>query len=59
MNRLLVLTKDHARDDVDDMIIVQRGDGKAETFHFVSQLENLLHYRHENVSEDEARKLIV
>ncbi|MEO7324103.1 MAG: hypothetical protein ABIW82_04665 [Dokdonella sp.] len=58
MKRLRVLTRDHARLEVDDTIVVQRGDGKAETFHFVSELDNLLRYRHENVSDDEPRKLI-
>lgn len=59
MNRLLILTKDHARDDVDDIVIVQRRDGTPEKFHFVAQLDNLLHYRHEKVPEEEARKLVV
>lgn len=59
MNRLLVLTKDIASNEVDDIIVVQRRGGEPETFHFVAQFDNLLHYRHEKVSEVEALKLMV
>jgi hypothetical protein len=58
VNKLLVLTADPARRDHDPEIVVRRGLARDETYHYVDTIDHLLHYRHESVPEEEARRLI-
>ena len=58
MNRLLVLTADRTQGDNDSSFEIHRRDGTTETYLFVDQVQQLAYYRHESVSEEEARQLI-
>jgi hypothetical protein len=58
VNKLLVLTADPDRRDHDMQIVVRRGTRQVDTYIYLETIDRLLHYRHESVSEEEARRLI-
>jgi hypothetical protein len=58
MHQLLVLTVDADQTAIDSTIVIKRGDGSSQTFHYVDVVDNLLHYRNEALSEEDARRLI-
>lgn len=60
VNQLLVFTADPDRRDHDAEIVVLRGSSgaRADMYHYVDSIDRLLHYWHESVPEDEARRLI-
>jgi hypothetical protein len=58
MHRLLVLSADPARQGSDPSIELRRLDGTVTTYLLVGQVEQLIYYRRESITEEEARKLI-
>jgi hypothetical protein len=58
MNRLLVLTTSADDSPPDSSLSVTRQSGVVDSYHYVDTVDQLAHYRHASVSEEEARELI-
>jgi len=58
MHQLLVLTVDPDQTTIEPITVMLRPDGTSQTNYYVDVVDDLLHYRNDALSEEDARRMI-